>query len=142
MKLIRAFQNHTFDASNSAETVTIDLTAGGASLEEIQSLLADWVAGNNAGIGLIGEFGNQAFFQSNGIAAGNSVGSSIDGDTSLSGLSIDDGSVAGGIGGSGLGQGTISLNLEFTAVTSIPEPSSALLLIGATGAVVARRRRR
>lgn len=137
-----AFQNHTFDASNSAETVTIDLTAGGASLEEIQSLLADWVAGNNAGIGLIGEFGNQAFFQSNGIAAGNSVGSSIDGDTSLSGLSIDDGSVAGGIGGSGLGQGTISLNLEFTAVTSIPEPSSALLLIGATGAVVARRRRR
>lgn len=128
-----SFVNHTFDTANSAEVVTIDLTQGGASLVDIQSILADWVAGDNAGIGFGAEFGNQGFFQSNSVAAGNSVGSSIDGDTSLSGLALNS--------EGGTGAGTISLVLDFTAVTAIPEPGSAAFL-GLFGAGFALRRRR
>lgn len=128
-----AFQAHTFDLGNSAEAVSIDLTAGGASLVDIQSILADWASGNNAGIGFMGEFGNQAFFQSNSFAAGTSVGSSIDGDTTLSGGAIN---LEGGTGA-----GTISLVLDFSPVTAVPEPGSATLL-GLVGLGLAIRRRR
>ncbi|MEO0475428.1 MAG: PEP-CTERM sorting domain-containing protein [Planctomycetota bacterium] len=125
--------NHTWDAGNSNEVIDIDLTSAGASLSDIQDILAEWVAGDNAGLGLYAEFGNQSFVTSVGIASGNSVDSSIDGDTSLSGVSQDN-----GLGQNGPGDGpSNALILEFEVV---PEPSSlALLSLG--GLLIARRRR-
>lgn len=129
--------SHTFDAGNSNEIITIDLTAGGASLAQIQSILADWVAGNNAGIGLGAEYGNQAFFQSNSVDAGNSVGSTIDGDATFSGVSTDQGT-EGNLNANGPGAGTVSLVLEFDAV--VPEPSTAVLSSFALFGLLRRRR--
>lgn len=127
-----AFQNHTFDPVNENETVTIDLTAGGASLAEIQSMLADWVAGNNAGLGLMGEFGNQSAWESVGSAAGLSVGSTINGDSTFSGVSNDS-----GLGQDGPGAGTSFLTLSFI----VPEPSSFILCLFGLAVVGLRARR-
>ena len=130
--------NHTFDSGNSAETAVIDLTSGGASLAQIQSILADWVAGNNAGLGLGGEFGNQTFWQSVSADGGVSVGSTINGDATYSGVSTDDGTAVGGLGNNGPGTGTSYLTLTFVAV---PEPSAfALLGIGMASLLIFRRR--
>lgn len=126
-----SFVAHTHSVANTAETATVDLTQGGATLSDIQSLLADWVAGNNAGLILAGEFGNQSFWQSNGVASGSSVGSTIDGDATDSGNSLE----AGG----GNASGGLFLTLEFEPVT-VPEPSSALL--AGLGSLALFRRRR
>lgn len=88
--------DHTFTLADDLETATIDLTAGGATLDDIQSILADWVAGNNAGLVLTGEFGNQSFWGANAFASGASVGSTIDGDSTFSGTSIEEGNGQGG----------------------------------------------
>ncbi|MGJ8698152.1 MAG: PEP-CTERM sorting domain-containing protein [Verrucomicrobiaceae bacterium] len=121
--------NHTFTTSNSAETATIDLTNGGATLTDIQSVLASWVAGNNAGLLLAGEFGNQSFWGANDVASGNSVGSTIDGVATSSGNSLEAGNGEAGRGA--------FLTLEFTA---IPEPSTGL--VGALAGLMLLRRRR
>lgn len=122
--------NHTFSTGGADELVTIDLTAGGASLAEIQSILADWVAGNNAGMVLAGEFGNQAFFDSVSIGLGNSVGSTIDGDATNSGVSLE--------AGAGDGGNAAYLTLNFTPV--VPEPSTAVLSALAALGLLRRRR--
>lgn len=138
---------HTFDAGNSNEQVTINLTQGGATLAELQSILADWVAGSNAGIGFGAEFGNQSFFQSNNINSGDSVGSTIDGVNTASGVGQDRSDPASGgivnngnnaVLADGDGNGTSFLTLKFTAV--VPEPSTALLSAFAALGLLRRRR--
>lgn len=128
--------DHTFvsGAGNENETATIDLSNGGATLADIQGILADWVAGDNAGLILAGEFGNQSFWRSNNVASGVSVGSTIDGDSSASGVSLEDGNGQAGADAASF--------LTFTFQRVIPEPGSAalsLLAIAGLGAGVRRR---
>lgn len=111
--------DHTFTTADANETATIDLTDGGATLADIQGILADWVGGNNAGLILAGEFGNQSFWRSNNVAVGASVGSTIDGDSSASGVSLEDGNGQAGADAASF------LTLTFERV--IPEPGTAVL---------------
>ena len=77
-------------ATGQSDSMTIDLTNGsGLTTEVIKTILSEWVAGNNAGIGFADStssaFGlpaeDQIFFQSNDVPAGNSVDSTVNGCT-------------------------------------------------------------
>lgn len=124
-----SWMSHTFVSGDPDETATIDLTQGGATLADVQSLLASWVAGDNAGLILAGEFGNQSFWGANDVTLGGAVGSTIDGDATNSGISLEAGNGEDGRGA--------FLTLEFDVV---PEPSVSIL--GAIGLFGLLRRRR
>ena len=83
-----------------ADHLAIDLTNGsGLTLETIESILADWVAGDNAGLGFTDRDATaQRFFQSGSVAAGNLVNSTIDGQIAGTGVA-QAGEAGNGLGG-------------------------------------------
>ena len=123
------------------DSMMIDLTAGsGITLADIETILADWVAGDNAGLGFMdadsvlfgGTAPGQIFFQSGNVAGGNPVNSTINGMVAGSGVAQS------GELGQGLGGPQLVLEFEFKGV---PEPGTASILSCLALLAINRRKR-